>query len=376
MKMLQIFGGGHFLLRLLIFLLILNFSSFTLGAESSSYKGFLNYIDLLPNQFFTLDTEGNIMLGEYFYECIGFCSIDPTGNIIIGNDIDYLTTKTLKWYRIEGDNFIESPQQLPAYWLSGIVWTPTPFRIIVGDYDIRVWQLDPISLNATLTSEFNNERPLYYPVLVPDLNYLYFRYGLEFYLRRLQYDDTTGVVSGPMINFPTPYRGNWDMTGTSNGRLIVALSGESIMIHRIDDNGVPATTTYDNQPFGTFGMTNVYKARITPDDRFLIIIALDDNNVNSFNLSPSGTITPITQLTGFNVAQALAITPDGKFLVVTHHYTSGYPEAILSVFKINEDGSLTYLPDKDVPLSYVVADIKFFPPQRWPTAAKNWTLYY
>ena len=368
-NLVQRLGGGNKVLRL-CFIWLISLNCFITSAETLQYRGAIAYYDLLPDQFFILDSEGNINLGNSF-EGQWIASIDPRGILLLAADFDIFTTKTIKWYRIEDDGFIQSPYQLPYDYVTSFVWTPTPFRVIVGDYDIRVWQLDPISLNATLISEFNNERPPYYPVLVPELNFLYFRYGLEFYLRRLQYNDATGIVSGPMINFPTPYRGGWDMTGTSDGRLIAAIDNSSLMIHRIDDEGVPHTTSY----YEPFGMRNLHRVCITPNDNFLFILALDDNNVNSFNLSPSGTITPITQLSGFNVAQALAITPDGKFLLVTHHYTSGYPEAILSVFKINEDGSLTYLHDKDVPLSYVVADIKFFPPQRWPTAAKNWTFY-
>ncbi|MCD6385287.1 hypothetical protein J7M23_05875 [Candidatus Sumerlaeota bacterium] len=288
-------------------------------------------------------------------------------------DVITTTTKTLKWYRIEGYKFIESPHQLPAsYTISPIVWTPTPFRVILGDYPIRVWQLDPITLEATLLSEYLDPDAIgRYASLVADLQFLYLNGGY-YDLRRVRYFDATGSINGPVCFFETPYRGQFDMTSTSDGRWIVALDNSSIMIHRIDDEGVPHTTSY----YEPFGMRNLYRARFTPDDRYLLIIALDDNNVNSFTVNPDGTLTPITQLTGFVLAQAMGITPDGKFMVVAHHYYGGQPAAILSVFRINEDGTLSYLSDKDVPLPATVGEVKFFPPQRWPTAAHHWTQYY
>ncbi len=346
-------------------------------AEEPPYKGVINHFDLLGNQFFTLDADGNITLGDSFNEATGVLSIDPTGNILLGNDIDFLTTKTLKWYRIEGDSFVESPKQLPSSLIYPVAWTPTPFRAIVGSVPLRVWSLNPVNLKATIISEFNDPEAFgYYATFVPDLNFLYLG-TFNYKITRVQYNDATGIVSGPVTIFPTPHMGNVDLVQTSDGRLIVQLSSSGYLtIFHVEDDG-SLTVTYDRYLNPEFGIVNIHGAAISPDDRFLFVIARDGNNVNSFDLSTSGTITPITRLTGFVLAQALALTPDGRFLVVAHHYYGGYPAAILSVFEVGEDGSLTYLSGKDVPLSNTVAELAFFPPATaLPTAAKNWTLYW
>jgi hypothetical protein len=153
---------------------------------------------------------------------------------------------------------------------------------------------------------------------------------------------------------------------------MVSIDGEAIMVHRIDDEGTPHTISY----YDPFGMTNLKRARISPDDKYVFIIALDDNNVNSFELLPDGSLSPITQWTGFVLAQRLAITPDGQYLIVSHTYYAGYPAAILSVFRIESDGSIVWLPGKDVYLSNTVSDLQFFPPPQWPTSANpTWEMY-
>lgn len=369
-------GGGKFLR--LYFILVTFISCMVAEAEEPPYKGIINHFDDLPNQFFTLDTGGNIAVGDTFYQATGLLTIDPTGNILLGNDIDFLTTKTLKWYRIEEESFVESPHKLPTPYPFPVVWTPTAYRAVAGILPIRVWQLNPVTLQTTMLSEYMDpEARGNFATFVPELGYLYYDDPGDYALGRVHYNDATGMVSGPVIIFPTPRRGNMDMVQTSDGRLIVQLSSASyVTIFHVQNDG-SLTITYDGHFNTEFGITNIYKAAISPDDRFLFIIAIDGNNVNSFDLSSSGTITPITRLSGFTLAQALALTPDGRFLVVAHHYLAGYPAAILSVFEVGEDGSLTYLSGKDVPLSDTVAELAFFPPSTaLSTAAKNWQLYW
>ncbi len=368
-------GGGRFLR--LYFVLPMLFFSVVAAAEQPPYKGVIDYYNVYVNQFLTLDISGNITLGDLFGEGEWRFWIDATGHILLGYDNDFATTKSLKWYRIEEDGFVESPQRLPVRDGSPVAWAPTPFRVILGELPFRVWQLNPLSLEATIISEFNDPEAFgYFAALVPELNFLYLNVRSEYKLRRVQYNDATGIISGPVTIFPTPRRGNMDMTQTSDGRLIVQLSssGHVTIFHVEDDGGLTVTQNVDSH--SEFDVVNIHRAAISPDDRFLFVIALDGNNVNSFDLSSSGTITAITRLTGFVLAQALALTPDGKLLVVAHHYYGGYPAAILSVFEVGEDGSLTYLSGKDIPLSNTVAELAFFPPPtELSTAAKNWTFY-
>jgi len=373
----QIVGGGNKVLRLCFIWLVFNLSLIAFPGEPA-YKGAINYIDWLPNQFFTLDADGNIALGNSFNQATGLLSIDPTGNILLGNNTYFLPTGIHKWYRIEGDSFVESPYNLPASFTSPVVWTSVPYRCIVSTLPIRVWQLNPVTLQATMLSEYMDSEAIGdFATFVPELGYIYYS---EFFntIRRMQYDEATGIISGPVTIFPTPpgRLGGLYTTQTSDGRFIIRLNAGYLTIFHVEDDG-SLTVTQDHELYLEFGIANPYRAAVSPDDRFLFIISLDLNNVNSFDLSTSGTITAITRLSGFDLAQALAVTPDGRFLVVAHHYYGGYPAAILSVFEVGEDGSLTYLSGKDVPLSNTVAELAFFPPPtELSTAAKNWTLYW
>ena len=368
-------GGGRYALLLYITLIVLSVN-FPVYADSL-YRGLLRHFDFVPNRNFTINQDGDVQIGEYFSPniCSHMCEFDPTGNIVLGTDSDILTTLTIKWYMIQDGEFIESTQQLPSPYLGPTMWTETPFRAIVGVYPSRVWQFDPDTLSACLLSEYlEDEAWGSLCAYVPDLGYVY--YSDAFNLRRLNYDDSTGVISGPVVLFPTPHRGGVDLAQTSDGRTLIQLSDDGYLtIYKVEING-SVTLTYDAEMYLEYDIPNLDSLTISHDDKYIFIIARDNNNVNSFEITPEGTIEPITLWTGFELAQALALTPDGKFLLVSHHYTSGYPHAILSVFEVGSDGSLDWLPDKDVYLDNMPFELTFFPPQRQPTASRPAWNYY
>ena len=367
-------GGGASLLPRFVLILLLCSVSGLLFSVEPAYRGFLDYFDEQLNTYITMDSEGNITMGDEFPEGKWRLWPDPRGILALAADEDYSVDDSLKWYRIEGEEFVESLQRLPAPYNNPIVWTDTPFRVIIGHYPHRVWQLDPHTLTATLLCEYLDSNAVgSYASYVPDLKYVFYNPPSAFDLRRVNYDDSTGQITGPATVFPTPYRGGFDMASTSDGRYMVAIDASSIMVHRIDDEGTPHTTSYKD----AFGMGGLSKVRITPDDTYVIILSLDNNTVNSFELLPSGELSPVTQWVGFELAQALAITPDGEYLVVAHHFYSGYPRAILSVFWIAPDGGIFWLSDKDVYHTDTIREITFFPPPDWPTPARStWTMYY
>jgi hypothetical protein len=372
MKRIIIKGGGHItpLLCILIFFINLN-----LFSEESFYRGALNHFDTLPNTSFTLSEEGNITIGGVFDECIGIIRVDPRGILMVGNEIDFPYTRHIKWYRIEQDSFIKSDILLPDYYLHPVYWTPTPFRLIAGHYPIRVWQLDPVSLDAWLISEYLDPDAVGSDVAyVSDLNLLFLNSRTNYDLRRVNYNDITGQVTGPTTMIPISNRGNYGMTQTSDGRLLfVCGSGIGVSIFHVEDDG-SLTTIRDG---GFFGMANISKFFVGPQDKFIFFISVDGNKVNSFEILPSGDISPISQLTGFPLAQAGALTPDGKYFVVSHsyYYYPGIP-AIMSVFEVGEDGSLTHIPEKDTNLPATVYEVVFFPSPQWPTSAQPvWEMY-
>lgn len=368
-------------LSIILTMLVLGFNTMALP-EEIQYRGAINYYNIYVNQFFYLDAEGNLTLGISFPECEWRFYIDPYGIIFLGFDNDFLINKSFKWYRIEGENFVQSSQPLLVghNCTSPVVWTPTPFspfRVIIGSYPTRVWDLDPKTLRAKVVSEFSApEWGGDEAIFVKDLNFIFLNYH-DFKILRAQYNDDTGVISGPVTVFPTTRRGNIDMKGTSDGRIIFRLGDTRFLsVFYVEDDGT--LTMVQDYNLHNFGIANAQEMCVSPDDKYLFLIACDSHNVNSFQITSSGALIPIYQspLHQFNLAQAMALSQDGKFLVVAHHYYGGYPAAILSAFSVNEDGSLTYLSGQDVPLRDTVGELQFFPPQCWPTAANHWTQYY
>jgi hypothetical protein len=365
-------GGGLQALHLLLFVIVL-IGDGTLCRADTTYHGLIDYFDSAPNEFLTMDQEGNLSIVNTFTEGTWERWIDPRGIIMIGRDPDSAADDFIRWYRIEGETFVKSPHDIHIPFDYPILWTETPFRAIIGNYPIQVWQFDPVSLNCWMLSEYYDEDARGgRGTFVKDLNMIFYDPSARSELRRIYYNPLTFEISGPVTIFPTIYSGSHDHVSTLDGRYIVALDNSFVMIHRIDDEGIPHTISYDHP----FGMRNLYKARFLPNDRYVIIIANDDNTVNSFELLTDGSLAPVTQWAGFDLAQALAVTHDGKYLIVSHHYYAGYPRAILSVFSIGTDGSIVWLPDKDIYLNDMPRRLQFFPPPQWPTSANpTWEIY-
>jgi hypothetical protein len=350
---------------------LIHMSVFT---DEACYRGALNHFGSNPNTSFTLDPDGTITIGGVFDACTGILRVDPKGILMAGNEHDFPYLRHIKWYRIEQDSFTRSDILIPDYYLYPVYWTPTTFRLIAGCNPLRVWQLDPVTLDVWMLSEYQDADAVgYESAYVPELNMLFLN-AASYDLRRVNYNDDTGEVKGPTIITPISNMGNHGMTHTSDGRLLFVFgSGTGVSIFHVEDDGSLTTIRED----GLFGMGNMYAMIVSPDDRYLFVISSDGNRVNSFEILPSGDISPISQLRTFPLAQAGALTSDGKYLVVSHSYYY-YPSinALMSVFEVGEDGSLTHLPEKDTELPATVYEIVFFPPPQWPTSSQPvWEMY-
>ena len=167
----------------------------TSAPAQPSYRGVLNYNNVYVNHHLYVDSDGNMMLGETFPECEWRFHIDPRGIIFLGFDNDYLINQSFKWYKIEDEELIESSDLLPILDNHSypVIWTPKPFRVIIGSNPTHVWDLDPETLEATLVSTFSDpEWGGYDATLVDDLNFIYLNPN-AFFILRANYDDETGI---------------------------------------------------------------------------------------------------------------------------------------------------------------------------------------
>jgi len=95
-NIIKIPGGGELLPRLCL-LWFLTVCCFTVFGQQPPYRGAITDFDYRPNQFFTLDADGNIVLGDTFWEGEWRFWLDPRGIILIGKDSDFETKQTANY---------------------------------------------------------------------------------------------------------------------------------------------------------------------------------------------------------------------------------------------------------------------------------------
>ena len=81
------------------------FTLFVVGiglCSDNAYRGLISYFDYAPNEFLTMDQDGNITIGATFTEGTWERWIDPRGIIMIGRDPDSAADDFIRWYRILG----------------------------------------------------------------------------------------------------------------------------------------------------------------------------------------------------------------------------------------------------------------------------------
>ena len=177
---------------------------------------------------------------------------------------------------------------------------------------------------------------------------------------------STGVVMDI-----SPAQGNHDLEITPDGRtcIIVDPTDYSITVLRIYKGGGISIS----QQFNSI-LFNPRQVDFTPDSKYAIITSLHsrDPNILSYRISWDSKLTEAGRehLPGFP-GERMAVTPDGKF-AVTREVISGV--SYFYVVRINEDGTLEYLPQKDFEEVGHVAGMDFLPPYK-TSADEVWTEY-
>ena len=176
------------------------------------------------------------------------------------------------------------------------------------------------------------------------------------------------IDTGQRIDI-TPYNGAGDLVITPNGRFAYISAGlpNATVCCEIFPNG---DVTYKGV------VNNVATAciRVTSDSKYLIMI--DSYNslykIRSYRIETDGSLTLVCTIDNMELAQAMDITPDNKFVLVAWHYTSS--TQTLSVFQLYSDGTLEKL-DKDQIWSGGFSDIRFIPPYVTSTDDEIWEMY-
>lgn len=341
------------LLMLLLLAMCLMTASLANHAQAQVHRGYLSQV----NRFFTIDANANIQLGNNFPDTANAVYFDPTGNLAIAQTSDYSTTRSLKWYRFEDDGSLTaSPNRLPTALVadpkyhsdSPVYWTATPYRVLVGSLPYRVWDLDLITLNATLVSEyFDPDAGSDFAAIIPESNILYTVDWDGFLINRLNYNSASGQISGPTQYYPSPYRGQSSFIQSPDYRMLFQFTFFSdLTIYKIRDDGSLKITF--NVDLGDLVDTyNIRDIALNPVNNHFYCVGEGDVQVADFLVTEYGTLTPMTPITNISRGEDVAVSPDGKFIIVVEAVGNN-SRSNLRVYLHGSEGELTYYPGKDV----------------------------
>jgi len=171
----------------------------------------------------------------------------------------------------------------------------------------------------------------------------------------------------------TPYRGNGDLIITSNGRFcyIAGTDPYGIVYCEILTNG---DVIYKGVAVENVGGHTTPELTITSDSKYLLMIDSykDPYKIRTYRIEMDGSLTLVFTIDNMELAQAIDLTPDNKYLVVAWNYTSS--TQTISVFRLYSDGTLEKL-DKDQTIPGGFSDIRFIPPYVTSADDEIWEMY-
>jgi 6-phosphogluconolactonase (cycloisomerase 2 family) len=127
-----------------------------------------------------------------------------------------------------------------------------------------------------------------------------------------------------------------------------------------------------------------YRIRYTPDGRHLLLLSSEEHylisyavDANTGALSWADSIYETDWLPPGYIVDALAITPDSRFVVLPNMHFPTQTECTFMVYEIGADGSLTRITQTRNDFPGYVSDMDFIPPYREPVTAVStgWMLY-
>jgi len=172
-----------------------------------------------------------------------------------------------------------------------------------------------------------------------------------------------------------PFEQDRDLTISSNGRYCCAIGfgighNDAIML-TINPDG----TVNEDFKFVIPQDINLESCIFSPDSKYLYITSQGGyGTLSSYEINYDGTTTFIQVDKQYSLAQAFDITPDGKFGVISHHYSGDDGTQIVSVIKFHSDGTFEKL-DKDFKMTGFFSYIKFIPPYVTSADDEIWEMY-
>ncbi len=166
----------------------------------------------------------------------------------------------------------------------------------------------------------------------------------------------------------SPGRTEADMAISPNGRWVAALGGNpsKLSIIQLAPNG--GLSLVQQLVFQFPDFYSCYLVEYTPSGKFLILTKWGGTTrLVSYRVAEGdGTLTEVNRLQapGWDLPQAIAITPDGRYAVVMSPDILGGNPTVLHVVHIHEDGTLEWLQDKDTLVYGFPSDMEFVPPWR------------
>jgi hypothetical protein len=186
--------------------------------------------------------------------------------------------------------------------------------------------------------------------------------------------DGTTTTTGEVVDI-SPSKGTWGLDITPDGKTCIALSGITyeISVLRIHPEGGMSLV----QQFDVISK-NPEVVDFTPDSKFAVVsfstIPLENPDLIIYRIGSDSLLTEVDSVQLPNSpGEDMAVTPDGKYIVTRDLFLeSTGARTYFYVVRINEDGTLEYLPDKDYNCSGFVSCIAFVPPRKHGV---SWILY-
>jgi hypothetical protein len=153
--------------------------------------------------------------------------------------------------------------------------------------------------------------------------------------------------------------------------VVLSLSNYSITVLRMrEPSGYSIAQQFDSQSL------NPYEADFTPDSKYAVISFVDPSinaNIRTYSIGMDSKLTLVDALDLSGIpGEDMAVTLDGKYIITRALIDS---KSYFYVVRLNEDGTMTYLPEKDYIFTGGAVSAMAFVPQSKTEVGNSWLLY-
>ena len=356
--------------------------------SQSDYLMFASYFDENKARAFDMDTSGNISLREEYTvgkdaQCV---SASPNGRLVI---VSSWWEPILSCFFISENYKINPPAYNNQYYSGYVIpvaFNPWRKRIYVGWIEFcYMFKLDYLNKNIEYMDIFYD-----FDTSQTD-DIVFSKYSNCIAYERKIYSGTnfSEGVGTVKINteghFTTETSkldlgrvgGNADFTVSPDGRWSVLLGNADPEMSVVGINKNGSLYLVEQWDFPGDEVANMEMVRYTPDGKHLIMMNQGPHILLSFTVDQeTGKLTENNWIWApWTAPQAMAITPDSKFLVVMEIEPVG-TQNTLRVLTIDEKGYLKNLEDKYLVIEGFPSDMEFVPPwQETPFPQNGFMLY-